>query len=230
MALAARELGIDCVVFMPRGAAVPKVAATRAYGAEVRFAGKDLGEAIDAGQEKAAESGRLLIPPFDHPDIVTGQATLGLGILEQVPEVGTILVPTGGGGLLAGVAAAVRLSGSCARVIGVQTEGTAAFPPSLEQGKPVRLERMNTFADGIAVPQPSELTLGLVRQYVSEIRTVSEDQIGKAMLFLHERAKLVVEPSGTVGIETRGQEHREQIVAELQRLGYDVAFPAIVKP
>lgn len=323
VALAARELGIDCVVFMPRGAALPKVAATRAYGAEVRFAGKDLGEAIDAAQEEAAESGRLLIPPFDHPDIVTGQATLGLEILEQVPEAGTILVPTGGGGLLAGVAAAVRLSGSRARVIGVQAEGAAAFPPSLEQGKPVRLERMNTLADGIAVPEPSELTLGLVREYVSEIRTVSEDQIGEAMLFLHERAKMVVEPSGTVGVaalmagsedldgpvvvvlsggnvdtlvlnrvllhglaaagrylqmtvrvpdrpgslvefltvlaglqsnvvnvehdrissgltasqvqiavevETRGQEHREQIVAELQRLGYDVAFPATVKP
>ena len=200
VALAARELGIDCVVFMPNGAALPKVAATRGYGAEVRLAGEDLAESIELAQGEAAASGRVFIPPFDHVDIVTGQATLGLEVLEQVPEAGTIIVPTGGGGLLAGVAAAVHLSGSRARVVGVQAEGAAAFPASLVKGAPVRLARMSTIADGIAVPEPSMLTLGIVRDYVAEIRTVTEEDIGEAMLFLSERAKLVVEPAGAVGV------------------------------
>lgn len=200
VAVAARELGIDCIVFMPNGAALPKVTATRAYGAEVRLAGEDLAESIELAQIEAAQSGRVFIPPFDHVDIVTGQATLGLEVLEQVPQVGTILVPTGGGGLLAGVAIAVHLSGSRAQVVGVQAEGAAAFPASLSKGAPVRLTQMATIADGIAVPEPSELTLGIVRKHVAEIRTVTEEQIGEAMLFLSERAKLVVEPAGAVGV------------------------------
>ena len=200
VAFAARELGIDCIVFMPLGAALPKVSATRGYGAEVRLAGEDLAESIDLAKAEAASSGHIFIPPFDHPDIVTGQATVGLEILEQVPDAGTIIVPTGGGGLLAGVASAVHLSGSGARVIGVQAEGAAAFPASLARGVPVRLEAMATLADGIAVPEPSELTLGIVRDHVAEIRTVSEEQIGDAMLFLNERAKMVVEPSGAAGV------------------------------
>ena len=200
VAVAARDLGIDCVVFMPTGAALPKVTATRGYGAEVRLAGEDLAESIELAQAEAAATGRVFIPPFDHVDIVTGQATLGLEILEQVPDVGTIMVPTGGGGLLAGVATAVYLSGSQARVVGVQAAGAAAFPASLAQGVPVRLVRMATIADGIAVPEPSELTLGIVRDHVAAIRTVTEEQIGEAMLFLSERAKLVVEPAGAVGV------------------------------
>lgn len=200
VALAARELGIDCVVLMPKGAALPKVTATRGYGAEVRLAGEDLAESIELAQAEAAASGRVFISPFDHVDIVTGQATLGLEVLEQVPEVGTIVVPTGGGGLLSGVAAAVHLAGSRARVVGVQAEGAAAFPASLAKGAPVRLAHVETIADGIAVPEPSQLTLGIVRELVAEIRTVTEEQIGEAMLFLNERAKLVVEPAGAVGV------------------------------
>lgn len=200
VALAARELGIDCLVYMPLGAALPKVTATRGYGAEVRLAGNDLAESIEFAQAEAATSGRVFIPPFDHVDIVTGQATLGLEVLEQVPDAGTIIVPTGGGGLLAGVATAVHLSGSHARVIGVQAEGAAAFPGSLAAGKPVRLPRMATIADGIAVPSPSEFTLGIVREHVAGIRTVTEEEICEAMLLLSERAKLVVEPSGAAGV------------------------------
>lgn len=200
VALASRELGIDCVVYMPMGAALPKVAATRAYGADVRFAGVDLAEALESAQADAAESGRVFIPPFDHLDIVTGQATLGLEVLEQVPDVRTIIVPTGGGGLLAGVAAAVHLTGSTARVVGVQAEGAASFAASLAQGAPVRLKEMATLADGIAVPEPSVLTLGIVRDYVSDVRTVSDELIVEAILLLAERAKLVVEPSGAAGV------------------------------
>lgn len=322
VALAARELGIECVVYMPNGAALPKITATRGYGAEVRLAGEDLAESIELAQAEAASTGRIFIPPFDHVDIVTGQATLGLEVLEQVPDVATIIVPTGGGGLLAGVAAAVHLSGSRARVIGVQAEGAAAFPASLTKGTPVRLAHVSTIADGIAVPEPSMLTLGIVRDHVAEIRTVTEEQIGEAMLFLNERAKLVVEPAGAVGVasilegaaglegpvvvvlsggnvdtlllnrvllhglvlagrfmemivrvpdrpgslvklltalartecnvvsvehdrtstglaatevqigvnvETKGQAHKMEIIAELKRLKYDVAFPAIEK-
>ncbi|WP_454084578.1 threonine ammonia-lyase [Georgenia sp. Marseille-Q6866] len=199
VALAARELGISAVVYMPVGAALPKLAATRGYGAEVRQEGADIAGALVAAQREAAASGRVFIPPFDHRDVVVGQATIGLEILDQVPDVRTILVPTGGGGLLAGIAAAVHARGADVRVVGVQAAGAAAFPASLAAGRPVPLERMSTIADGIAVPVPSELTLGIVRRHVAEVRTVSEEAISRALLVLSERAKLVVEPSGAVG-------------------------------
>jgi len=200
VALAARELGVSAVVHMPRNAALPKLAATRGYGAEVRQDGATLAEALVAAQREAAATGRVLIPPFDHADVVAGQATLGLEVLEQVPDVRTILVPTGGGGLLAGVAAAVQARGADVRVVGVQAEGAAAFPASLAAGHPVALTRMSTIADGIAVPAPGELTLEIVRDLVADVRTVSEEQIARAMLMLSERAKLVVEPSGAAGV------------------------------
>lgn len=200
VALAARELGISAVVYMPQNAALPKLAATRGYGAEVRQVGTDLSGALAAAQREAAETGRVFIPPFDHRDVVLGQATLGLEVLDQVPDVGTVLVPTGGGGLLAGVAAAVRARGSAARVVGVQAEGAAAFPESLAAGHPVALRQLGTIADGIAVPAPSELTLGLARAYGVEVRTVSEEALARAVLVLSERAKLVVEPSGAAGV------------------------------
>ncbi|TNC18489.1 threonine ammonia-lyase [Georgenia sp. 311] len=202
VALAARELGVSALVYMPRNAALPKLAATRGYGAQVRQEGATLAETLVAAQREAAATGRVLIPPFDHADVVAGQATLGLEILEQVPDVRTILVPTGGGGLLAGVAAAVHATGADVRVVGVQAEGAAAFPASLAAGHPVALTRMRTIADGIAVPAPGELTLGIVRAHVDAVLTVSEEQIARAMLLLAERAKLVVEPSGAAGVAT----------------------------
>lgn len=200
VALAARELGISAVVYMPLGAALPKLAATRGYGAEVRQEGADLTGALVAAQQEAAATGRVFIPPFDHRDVVLGQATMGLEILDQVPDVRTIVVPTGGGGLLAGIAAAVHARGADVRVVGVQATEAAAFPASIAAGHPVPLERMSTIADGIAVPVPSALTLDLVRRHVAEVRTVSEEAIARALLLLSERAKLVVEPSGAVGV------------------------------
>ena len=200
VALAARELGISAVVYMPENAALPKLAATRGYGAEVRQEGTNLADTLRAAEREAAATGRVYIPPFDHLDVITGQATIGREILEEVPDVGTIVVPTGGGGLLAGVAAAVHAAGSSARVIGVQAAGAAAFPESLAQGRPVELARMNTMADGIAVAAPSDLTLELVRAHVDSIRTVGEEAIARAILLLSERAKLVVEPSGAAGV------------------------------
>lgn len=200
VALAARELGISAVVYMPQNAALPKLSATRGYGAEVRQAGTDLAGTLGAAQREAAETGRVFIPPFDHSDVITGQATIGLEVLDQVPGVRTIVVPTGGGGLLAGVAAAVQARGADVRVIGVQAAGAAAFPASLAAGHPVPLTRINTIADGIAVPSPSALTLGIVRDHVAEVRTVSEEDLARAILLLSERAKLVVEPSGAAGV------------------------------
>ena len=185
---------------MPENAALPKVSATRGYGADVRLEGSDLAGTFAAAQREAQESGRVFIPPFDHIDVVTGQATIATEILEQVPDVRTIIVPTGGGGLLAGVAAAVHAAGADVKVIGVQAAGAAAFPESLSTGRPVPLTRMNTMADGIAVPAPSELTLGLAKRFAHEVRTVGEEDLARAILLLSERAKLVVEPSGAAGV------------------------------
>ncbi|TYL49992.1 threonine ammonia-lyase [Nocardioides sp. BGMRC 2183] len=196
VALAARQHGIDCTVFMPEGAPINKERATRNYGAEVVFAGATLEDALAAAEARAAETGATLVHPFDHADIVAGQGTVGLEILDQCPEVGTVVVPTGGGGLVGGIAAAVRHAREGVRMIGVQAAAAAAFPASLAAGHPIRLTEMATMADGIAVGRPGELTLALVQSYVQEIVTVAEESLSRALLALVEREKLVVEPSG----------------------------------
>ena len=136
VALAATTLGIRSTVFMPEGAPIPKEKATRGYGADVRFHGRYLEDSLARAREFAAETGAVLIHPFDHVDIVAGQGTLGLEVLEQAPDVRTVLVPTGGGGLLAGVAIAVKALRPDVRVVGVQAEGAAAYPASLAAGEP----------------------------------------------------------------------------------------------
>ncbi|HWI43353.1 MAG TPA: threonine ammonia-lyase [Nocardioides sp.] len=198
VALAARQHGIPATVFMPDGAPIPKERATRAYGAEVVFGGLTLEDCLAAAGDHAAETGATLIHPFDHRDIVAGQGTLGLELVEQLPGAATVLVPTGGGGLLAGVAIAVKAHRPDVRVIGVQAAGAASYPVSLEAGRPVRLPSMTTMADGIAVGRPGELTFALVREYVDEIVTVSEESLSQALVALLEREKLVVEPAGAV--------------------------------
>jgi threonine dehydratase len=200
VAVAASLLGAASTVFMPEGAPLPKVEATLKYGAEVQFFGHSVDEALTAAAAFAAETGAVLIHPFDHPDIVAGQATTGLEILEQCPEVRTIVVSTGGGGLLAGIAVVVKALRPDVKVVGVQAKGAAAFPGSLEAGAPTRLRSMSTIADGIAVGCPGELTFPLVRDYVEEIVTVSEDSLSRALLFCLERAKLVVEPAGAAAV------------------------------
>ncbi len=201
VALAARTLGIDAVVYMPEGAALPKVAATKGYGATVRTHGRTVDEALVEARAEAERTGRTVIHPFDHIDIVTGQATLGLEIAEQVPDVGTVIVPTGGGGLLAGVAAALHARlGPHVRVVGVQAAGAAAYPESIAQGRPVALAEMQTMADGIAIGCPGEVPLQIVTREVERFETVSEEEISRAMLLLTERAKLVVEPSAAAGV------------------------------
>jgi threonine dehydratase len=199
VALAAQLLGIRSVVYMPNGAPIPKEKATRGYGAEVRFSGSTIDEALLSAREYAEESGAVLVHPFDHPDVVAGQATCGLEILEQCPTVRTVVVPTGGGGLLAGIATVVKRADPDVRVVGVQAEGAAAYPASLAQGYPQALTTMTTMADGIAVGRPGDVPFAAVREHVDEFVTVDEEALSQALLMVIERAKLVVEPAGAVG-------------------------------
>jgi threonine dehydratase len=200
VALAAQMLGIKATVFMPEGAPIPKANATRGYGADVRLTGEFLTEALEAAQAFADQTGAVFIHPFDHEDIVAGQGTVGLELLEQAPEAATILVPTGGGGLVAGIAIAVKSVRPDLRVIGVQAEEAAAYPESLRRGEPVAVERMTTMADGIAVARPGKVPFVAVQKYVDDIVTVSEDSISRALVLLLERAKMVVEPAGAVAV------------------------------
>ncbi len=196
VALAARMLGIRATVFMPQGATIPKVEATKGYGAEVEFAGSSIDEALVEARAFSDRTGAILIHPFDHQDIVAGQGTLGLEILEKIPDVKTVVVCTGGGGLLAGVALAIKSLNPEVTVIGVQAEGAAAYPASLAVGSPQKLDNMSTMADGIAVGLPGAIPFEIVKEHVDEIMTVSEDQLSSAALLLLERAKMVVEPAG----------------------------------
>ena len=200
VALAAQLLGIHATVFMPEGAPIPKEKATRAYGADVIFEGRYLEDSLVAARAFEAETGAVLIHPFDHPDIVAGQGTVGLEIIEQAPDVQTVLVPTGGGGLLAGIAIAVKALRPDVRVVGVQAKGAAAYPDSLKQGGPVALQEMKTMADGIAVGLPGDITFAAVRDYCNDIITVSEESMSRALLALVERAKMVVEPAGAAAV------------------------------
>ncbi|WP_103535739.1 threonine ammonia-lyase [Streptomyces sp. SM11] len=196
VALASSLLGVRSTVFMPVGAPLPKVAATREYGAEVRLYGQVVDETLDAAQQYAEETGAVFIHPFDHPDIIAGQGTVGLEILEQCPEVRTIVLGIGGGGFAAGVAVAVKALRPDVRIVGVQAEGAACYPPSLAAGHPVSLDSPVTMADGIKVGRPGDVPYRLVEELVDEVRTVTEDELSSALLLCLERAKLVVEPAG----------------------------------
>jgi threonine dehydratase len=200
VALAASLLGAPAVVFMPEGAPIPKVEATRGYGAEVRFAGSTVDDALRAATVHAEQTGATVIHPFNHPDVIAGQGTVGLEILEQVPDVKTIVVSAGGGGLVSGIAIAAKSIRPDIRVVAVQAAGAAAIPLSLAERRPTSLPSMATMADGIAVGCPGELTLELITQYVDDIRTVSEDALARALLLCLERAKLVVEPAGAAAV------------------------------
>ncbi|MGW3665576.1 threonine ammonia-lyase [Streptomyces sp. NPDC005141] len=200
VALASSLLGVRSTVFMPTGAPLPKVAATRDYGAEVRLHGQVVDETLAAAQEYAAKTGAVFIHPFDHPDVIAGQGTVGLEILEQCPEVRTIVLGIGGGGLAAGVALAVKSLRPDVRIIGVQAEGAAAYPPSLAAGRPVAIENPATMADGIKVGRPGDVPFRLVEELVDEVRTVSENNLSSALLLCLERAKLVVEPAGASSV------------------------------
>ena len=204
VAFAARELGIKATIFTPIGVALPKLQATRAYGAEVVLSGHNIIEPLQKAQEFAESTGAIRIPPFDHPDVIAGQGTVGLEILAQVPDVTTVIVPIGGGGLMAGVSSAIKQKaaeeGKKIRIIGVQAENAAAYPPSLKAGHPVEVTVGSTICDGIAVQKPGTLNFDIIEEMVDEVVTVSDDDTARAILVLLERAKMVVEPAGAVGV------------------------------
>ncbi|MBW9206882.1 threonine ammonia-lyase [Mumia sp. zg.B53] len=200
VALAASLLGTTATVFMPEGAPLPKLAATRDYGARIELAGTSVESALEAARAYSERTGAVLIHPFDHPDIVAGQGTLGLELLEQVPDASTIVVPVGGGGLIAGVALAVRTLRPDVRIVGVQSERVAPYPVSLAEGRPTSVVAQRTMADGIAVSLPGHVPYEEIARYVDRIVTVTEEALSEALLLLLERAKLVVEPAGAAGV------------------------------
>ncbi|WP_138315707.1 threonine ammonia-lyase [Rhodoluna limnophila] len=204
VALAAKKLGIKATIFMPIGASLPKLQATENYGAEVVLVGAVFNETLKAAQEYAAKQGAIFIPPYDHIDVVKGQGTVGLEIMEQVPDVENIVVAIGGGGLAAGMAVAAKLtaakSGRKIRVIGVQSEHAAPYVPSLKSGELTEITISRTIADGIAVGKPGRIPFEIIKQFVDKVVTVSDDEIAKAIVVLMERSKQVVEPAGAVAV------------------------------
>lgn len=204
VALAAKSLGIPATIFMPLGVPVPKLLATRGYGADVVLEGATVETPLRLAAEFAERTGAVFIHPFDHPDVIAGQGTLGLELMDELPDLETVVLGIGGGGLIAGVAAAVKAraaaAGRTVRVIGVQAENSAAYPASLEAGHPLEVATRPTIADGIAVARPGDLPFAIIRDLVDEVVTVSEDDIARALLVLLERAKQVVEPAGAVGV------------------------------
>ena len=200
VALAARELGLPATVVMPRLAPLAKRRATREYGADIELLDGPLAACQERARALAAASGLLYVPPYDHPAIVAGQGTLGLEVAEDVPDLGTILVPAGGGGLLAGVAVAVKARRPQARVVGVQTQAMPGIVESLRADAALQLTARHTIADGAAVAGPSALTLDLVRRHVDDIVAVSEEEVASALLFLLETSRLVAEGAGALGV------------------------------
>jgi threonine dehydratase len=200
LAYAARARGIPCTVFMPRDAAISKVNAVTAFGAEVVLEGGAIDECLEAARRLAAEDGLLFVHPFDDLEVIAGQAGVGLELREQVPDLAKVIVPVGGGGLISGIGAALAATGDGVEIVGVQAAGCAAFGPSIEGGKPQSVATASTIADGIAVKRPGELTLELVRRWVEEIVTVDDDAIAEAMVLLVEYGKLVTEGAGAVGV------------------------------
>ena len=198
VALAASALGVSSRVYMPVDAPLAKQVATADYGAEVVLAGETFEESYASARDDA--DGRVLVPPFDDVAIIAGQGTVGLELLEQAPEVDAIVVPLGGGGLLSGIAIAVKALRPDIRLIGVQASGCAAWNASLAAGHPVEIERGTTVADGIAVQRPGDITFPLVQQYADEVVEVTEDEICRAVVVLLERSKLMVEGAGAAGL------------------------------
>jgi threonine dehydratase len=200
MALAARELGAPAVVVMPTTAPQIKVDGARSYGAEVIFEGTTSNDRRRRAEAEAAARGLTMVPPFDHEWIIAGQGTTGLEILDQRPDVAAVLVPVGGGGLLAGVAAAIKQTKPGVTVIGVEPAGAAKMTASMAAGRPVTLDRTQSIADGLMPVRPGDLTFAHVQAFVDAVRTVDDPAIVDAVLWLFEKAKIVAEPSGAATV------------------------------
>jgi threonine dehydratase len=200
VAFAASVLGTTATVVMPERAALPKVEATRGYGATVIMHGASVDDAIEEALRTAARTGSVFIHPFDHADIVAGQGTLGLEIIEQCPQVRTVLIPVGGGGVAAGITVAVKSLDPAVKVVGVQAESAAAYPASIAVGHPVPVTPLPTMADGIAVGRPGDIPFAVLSAQADRFVTVSEAALSRALLLCLERAKQVVEPAGAAGV------------------------------
>ena len=200
VALSASRIGIKSTICMPDGAPISKVEATKAHGAEVCLVKGAYDDAYAYACKLQDETGATFIHPFDDPDVIAGQGTIGLEILNQLSEVDAIVVPVGGGGLISGVAYAVKHLKPSIKVYGVQAREAASMADSLKYDEQVTLSTVNTFADGIAVKHPGDLTFSLIKDYVDDIVTVSEDEIAAAILALIEKQKLIAEGAGAVSV------------------------------
>jgi len=200
VAFAAGLLGASATVVMPERAPIPKVAATRAYGAEVILHGTSVEDALEEALLFAARTGAVFIHPFDHPDIVAGQGTLGFEIIEQCPQVRTILVPAGGGGVAAGVTVAVHSLDPDVRVVCVQSAAVPGLVDSMAVGHPVQVVGAPTMADGIAVQRPGDIPFAILAAAADRVVAVSEAALARGLLLCLERAKQVVEPAGVAGV------------------------------
>jgi len=200
VAYAARARGVACEVFMPEGAPIAKADAVEALGATLHLVGQTVDDAVAAAHQRALAAGMEFVHPFDDPDVISGQGSLGLELLRQVPDLARVVVPVGGGGLISGTAIAIKSQLPGVQVVGIQAEVCAPFPGSLQAGVPVAVQAARTIADGIAVKRPGELTLRLIDAWIDQLLIVSEDEIAEAMVFLMERSKLVVEGAGAVGV------------------------------
>jgi threonine dehydratase len=200
VAYAAGKLGIPATIVMPKGAPIAKIAATENYGAKVVLQGSVYDEAFAWAWKEAQAGNATFIHPFDDEGVIAGQGTLGLEILEQNPEIDTIVAPAGGGGLLAGIAFAAKSVTPRVRVVGVQGEKANPLVLSFKNRKRVSLDTISTIADGIAVKTPGEITTSMILQYVDDMVTVSDDEIASAIILLLERTKIVVEPAGAASL------------------------------
>ncbi|MGC9308256.1 MAG: threonine ammonia-lyase [Thermoplasmatota archaeon] len=200
VAHAATLLGIDSTVYMPKYAPPTKIIATRSYGADVVLEGETYDDAHEAAMQRAAADGLTFIPPFDDPDVVAGQGTIGIEMHEALDDIDVVLVPVGGGGLISGIAVALKHLQPSVTVVGVEAEGAQAMYRSLRRGELTPLTSMSTIADGIAVKHPAELTFELVKQYVDDLVTVTDEEIARTLYLLLQRTKLVVEPAGAAGL------------------------------
>ncbi|MBW1712028.1 MAG: pyridoxal-phosphate dependent enzyme [Deltaproteobacteria bacterium] len=199
-AYAGSLLNIPVTVIMPEAANPKKAAATRGYGGEVILFGRDSTQLFNRAQSLAAEKGALLVNPLDNPDLMIGLASLGLEMLEGEPGLEALVVPVGGGGLIAGIASAVKHLAPAVKVYGVQPHGASAMVRSLEAGRAVEIDQVQTIADGLAVKKPSQKTVDVIKETVDQVVLVSDEEIKEAIFLLLERAKLVVEPAGAASL------------------------------
>ncbi|MGQ0548872.1 MAG: threonine ammonia-lyase [Armatimonadota bacterium] len=200
VAYAAAPEGLRCVVVMPTSAVPGKVTACRAFGAEVVLHGTTAREAFAHFEDLQRREGLIPVHPFDDPDVIAGAGTVGLEILEDVPGASLVVVPIGGGGLIGGIASALRGMGSRARIVGVEPVGSNAMRAALDAGRPVAIERIDSIADGLGAPAVSTRTLDLARRLVDDVVTVPDADIAAALRLLLERTKLLVEPAGAAGL------------------------------